>query len=176
MSVLAVTGHRPDKLRVGTMDAYDARVYDGLVDFAYGTIEEEAPTLVVTGMALGWDQAVAHACATAGLPFIAAVPFKGQDEKWPPKSRKYYYWLLNQAREVRTVSEGGYSVQKLHARNRWMVENADSLLALWNGSEGGTAGCVRYATKQGKPITNVWGRWLAHTAQHSVGTATLPLI
>lgn len=38
-------------------------------------------------------------------------------------------------------------------RNQWMVDRADAVLAVWDGSPGGTANCVNYARKVGKPIT-----------------------
>ena len=61
--------------------------------------------------------------------------------------------------EVVFVSEPGYAAWKMQVRNKWMVDNSDLVLALWNGTDGGTANCVRYAEKVGKPITNLWERW-----------------
>lgn len=37
-----------------------------------------------------------------------------------------------------------------------MVDDADRILALWDGSSGGTANCVGYANDIKKPITNLW--------------------
>jgi uncharacterized phage-like protein YoqJ len=37
-------------------------------------------------------------------------------------------------------------------RNIWMVDHCDALIAVWDGTSGGTANCVRYAQKVGKPI------------------------
>ena len=37
-----------------------------------------------------------------------------------------------------------------------MVDNADVILALWNGTGGGTGNCIGYAEKQGKRIINLW--------------------
>lgn len=162
--ILAVTGHRPDKIRVGTKNAYDPAVQGGLVEFATGILEQEAPSLVVTGMAQGWDQAVAEACLNTGLPYLAAVPFKEQAGKWPEKAQKVYYRLLSGAREIRYVSPPGFDVGKLHSRNLWMVDNGDRLLALYNGSGGGTGVCVRYALDVAKPVRNVWDDWCAFVA------------
>jgi uncharacterized phage-like protein YoqJ len=44
----------------------------------------------------------------------------------------------------------------MQRRNEWMVERADVILALWNGSSGGTANCVAYARQRGSRIVNVW--------------------
>ncbi|WP_188052008.1 hypothetical protein [Azospirillum sp. Sh1] len=47
----------------------------------------------------------------------------------------------------------------MNTRNEWMVDHSDRLLALWDGSQGGTANCVRYARGLGRPIDNLWSEW-----------------
>ena len=37
-------------------------------------------------------------------------------------------------------------------RNRYMVDQADVLIAVWDGSPSGTGKTVRYAHQQGKPV------------------------
>jgi hypothetical protein len=153
--VLAITGHRPDKL-----GGYDGGTYTSLVSFAKRILGELKPIKVITGMALGWDQAVAQACVELEIPFVAAIPFRGQDSRWPGESQDRYHALLNKAVEIVTVSQGGYSAQKMQVRNEWMVDHCDVLLALWDGSSGGTANCVRYAEAKKVPIINVWSDWV----------------
>ena len=36
-----------------------------------------------------------------------------------------------------------------------MVDLADKVIAVWDGSKGGTGNCVRYAGKRGKEIIRV---------------------
>ena len=38
-------------------------------------------------------------------------------------------------------------------RNRYMVDQADVLIAVWDGSPSGTGKTVRYAHQQGKSVT-----------------------
>jgi len=33
------------------------------------------------------------------------------------------------------------------------------MLALWDGTRGGTFNCVRYTERVGKPIVNVWDKF-----------------
>jgi uncharacterized phage-like protein YoqJ len=40
----------------------------------------------------------------------------------------------------------------LQKRNEWMVDHCDLLIAVWDGSEGGTANCVRYARHHERQI------------------------
>lgn len=145
------TGHRPDKL-----GGYGDDVGNRLVKLAYQWLLERRPERVVSGMALGWDQALAWASIDAGIPFTAAVPFEGMERKWPSLSRENFASLLKLADKIEIVCDGGYAPWKMQERNKWMVDNSDSVLALWNGTDGGTANCVRYAEKVGKPIINLW--------------------
>lgn len=117
--------------------------------------------MAISGMALGWDTAWAVAAIRLGVPLIAAVPFDGQESRWPAESQRRFRSILEHAREVHVVSAGGYSPAAMHARNRWMVDRCDLLCALWNGSSGGTAGCVAYARSVGRRTENLWQRWIS---------------
>lgn len=96
-------------------------------------------------MALGVDQDFAYVCYEMAIPFVAAIPFVGQENNWPQHSQDWYEWLLIRAESVVVVSPGEYAAWKMQARNQWMVDNCDVVLAVWDGSEGGTANCYRYA-------------------------------
>jgi uncharacterized phage-like protein YoqJ len=43
----------------------------------------------------------------------------------------------------------------MQIRNEWMVDRADQVIAIWDGTSGGTANCVEYATKMNKPILRI---------------------
>lgn len=156
--IVAATGHRPDKL-----GGYNDRTRLALGGMATEWLACNRPDEVISGMALGWDQAVAGACVALQIPFIAALPFAGQEKRWPEDAQKRYWRLLGYATEVVTVTEGevyGNLVNKaMQTRNEWMVDRAGRMLALWDGSWGGTFNCVKYAEKRGVPVTNLWDRW-----------------
>lgn len=149
--IIAGTGHRPNKL-----GGYDNNARETLTLIALEWLREHKPDKVISGMALGWDQALATAAILRDIPFIAAVPFKGQEEAWPASSRSRYHAILAYADEVVIVSEGGYSAKKMQIRNEWMVNKADRILAMWDGTPGGTGNCIRYARNIGKPIDNLY--------------------
>jgi uncharacterized phage-like protein YoqJ len=127
--------------------------------FARKVLDQLEPIRVITGMALGWDQAIAQACVDLKIPFSAAVPFNGQELTWPRAAQDRYHRLLGQAQEVVIVSDGDYAPEKMQVRNQWMVDNCDVLLALYDGSSGGTANCVRYAEGKSVPVINIWSSW-----------------
>lgn len=153
--IVSVTGHRPDKLGGYANPEAEMKLYDIAIDWLYAN----KPEKVITGMALGWDQIIARAATVCDIPFTAAIPFKGQETMWPVASQKYYNKLLGYASEIIIVSPGAYTSRKMHIRNEWMVDNSDMVLAMWNGSPGGTGSCIKYAQKQSKPIINLYDQF-----------------
>jgi uncharacterized phage-like protein YoqJ len=154
--IIAATGHRPDKL-----GGYSEGVRERLIDGAMRYLEQENPDEVISGMALGWDQAWAIAAIRLGIPLTCALPFQGQFSKWPPESQYWWREIVARANRVHFVFKGDYAPWKLLGRNKWMVDNSDKLCALWNGSDGGTAHCVAYARKKEKPVDNIWDDFAA---------------
>jgi uncharacterized phage-like protein YoqJ len=164
--IVAATGHRPDKL-----GGYDMKTRRALGGLAVEWLRYKQPDQVVSGMALGWDQAVAAACVMLDIPFIAAIPFWGQEERWPQEAQDRYRRLRSCASvEVYVLDQAVVSqhdaVRALQQRNEWMVDYAQredpetgKVLALWNGTMGGTHNCIRYAEKKGVAVTNLWLDW-----------------
>ena len=160
--VWCVTGHRPPKL--GGYTAAARKRLEAFAEQELTRIQQGLmpPSKGITGMALGWDMAVATACVKLGIPFVAAIPFKGQEHLWPERSRELYHDLLAKAEDRVIVCPGGYDAEKLQLRNQWMVDHSQAILALWNGSAGGTCNCLRYAKKT-KPdawVEHVWDEWV----------------
>lgn len=147
--IIAGTGHRPDKL-----GGYNPNnpVRMSVFHETEALLMEIKPTYVITGMALGFDQLLAEVCIGLGIPFVAAIPFEGQESVWPKPAKDKYHQLLEKANSKFIVSPGGYSPDKMHIRNEWMVNEATQIIACWDKSPGGTGSCVSYAMNVGKPI------------------------
>jgi uncharacterized phage-like protein YoqJ len=152
--ILSTTGHR--KIHVNGYSPYSKEIFDMLVLTAEQVLSELKPTKVLSGLALNWDQSVCQACINLGIPYIGASPFLGQERKWPESSQKEYRRFVAAAENVVIVSEGGYAAWKMQVRNCYLVDNSDKLLALWDGSEGGTGNAVHYARRINKEIINCW--------------------
>ncbi|HKU53329.1 MAG TPA: SLOG family protein [Nitrospira sp.] len=162
--IVAATGHRPPKL-----GGYAETVHRRCVTVATRWLEAQEEACegrikcVRVGMALGWDQAVAQACVDVDVPFHAYVPFRGQELRWPDEAQVAYKVLLNKAEEIVYCSPPGYSPAKMQKRNAMMVDGppiATHVLALWNGTNGGTANCVDYANMRKVPVINLWDWYL----------------
>jgi len=79
-------------------------------------------------------------------------PCEGQADKWSASARELYCSILEQADSVVYVSQE-YSKDCMLKRNRYLVDHAACLLAVYNGERrGGTAMTVRYARKLGRKI------------------------
>ncbi len=154
--IIAATGHRPDKL-----GGYSDPILRNLTEDAAAYLEEQKPTMAISGMAQGWDMAWAIAALGLKIPLLCALPFEGQFSKWPQEAQVRWNNIIHHANNVVFVHKGEYAAWKMLARNKWMVDHCDKVCALWDGSSGGTANCVDYARKKNKPIDNIWNDYIA---------------
>lgn len=149
----AVTGHQPPAL-----GGYGADVFARLVGLGRGWIRANRPAEVVSGMAAGWDLAMAEAAVLEGVPLVAALAFRGQGEDWPDEARAHLRRLLGAAVMVHLANEarvpGMWTI-----RDRWVLERGDVVVALWSGADGGTGRAVATARELGKQVDNLWPSW-----------------
>lgn len=134
---VAVTGHRPQALT------------DEQADFARAeldrVIDKLAPTIGISGMALGADTWWADLCLDRGVPLYAFVPFPGQPDRWPATDQRHYRTILERADRVLLCADS-YHRGVFHVRNQAMIDAAELVVAVWNGSTtGGTAHAVSIA-------------------------------
>ncbi len=149
---VAFTAHRPDKLGGYGPSRMQTAVRAEIRARLIGMREVHPDLRGISGMALGGDTWAAEAFVELGIPFTAAVPFTGQELTWPAAAQEHYRDLLKAADRLVIVTSGGYSVEKMYVRNRWMVRHSDLLIAIWNGSAGGTAHCVNQARLLGRTL------------------------
>ncbi len=125
------------------------------------------PALVITGMALGWDTALALACVKTGTPFVAALPFPRQAARWPDQDQQRHAFLLKKASLIVAVGSDELADADIRAamqwRNEFMVDHSQLILACFDGSPGGTANCLKDAETQGKPVVNTYPKWAIMT-------------
>lgn len=163
MKTIAFTGHRPDKLY-----GYDLKndKYLKLNKFLEKLLEEkitnEGYDTFISGGALGFDTVAFLSVKNLKKKYpniknIIAVPFENQHSKWSLKDVNLYNWMKGVADEVIFVDSleeynrtnanvGMFHKDKLMIRNEYMVDNADLLIAVWDGNnKSGTANCIKYA-------------------------------
>lgn len=114
------------------------------------------PDAVISGMALGWDQALAEAALDLGIPLIAALPFDDHGANWSHAAQARHHVILGRAFWSTVVSPGAYATAKYHVRDRWIVDHGTHVLALWDGTASGTGSTVTYAKARGVRVFNAW--------------------
>ena len=155
---LRLTGHRPQHLPFGMNenDERCVRLKEILKEEIINLIEKEGVTHFITGMALGVDLYAAEivldlkACYP-NITLESAIPCETQAVKWSMAQRERYYDIAAQC-DKETMLQCHYSPDCMDKRNRYMVDHADYILAVWNGCPSGTGNTVRYAHKKGKSI------------------------
>ena len=117
----------------------------------------------ISGMAIGADQLFAKAIlklqdVDPEVVLHTAIPFKGQESKWPLQSQTEYNSILNKMRGSKNiVCDDGYASWKMQKRNEWMVDRSEVVIALFNRKKqkGGTHNCVSYALNKGRHLIYV---------------------
>ena len=159
--VCGFTGHRPEKLPWGN-DEQDQRCQALKLVIAQRVeqLADAGAEVFCCGMARGCDLYFAEAVLNLQkqrpkLQLEAWIPCPSQADAWPEEDRIRREKLLDGCGKVYTV-EQFYSDGCMLRRNKAMVDQADVLLTVWDGSPGGTGWTVNYAKRQGKTLEAVW--------------------
>ncbi len=157
----AFTGHRPHKLPWHT-DETDPRCLAVKEMIARKLREawELGCREFLCGMARGCDLFFAEAVLelreqNPDLRLVAVLPCPGQADGWPEQERQRYRLLCSRCDAVEFL-EDRYSHGCMLRRNRVMVERAQVLISVYDGSTGGTGNTVAYARKRGLQMLPVW--------------------
>ena len=86
--------------------------------------------------------------------YEAAVPCPEQDLRWSAGSTERYDRLLSECDKLTVVSPR-YSPECMMRRNRYMVDRSGVVIAVFNGSRGGTFNTLRYAVRCGLEIIEI---------------------
>jgi uncharacterized phage-like protein YoqJ len=158
------TGHRP-----GKYGDYDIKhesnkpIIKALTNAIELAINQEGINRFISGGALGVDTLAFYSVHKLkekyeGTTNILALPFEQQDKIWTPEQKKWYRKMIELADEViyvdtleaykiKDLKVGEYHPAKMQKRNEYMVDHSFVVIAMWDGSNGGTGNCVRYARK-----------------------------
>ncbi len=151
------TGHRPEKLPWGSDDR-DPRCLDLLsrIEASLERAYDMGKRRFICGMARGSDllffeSVLKLRSSRGGVRVEAAVPCPAQSRAWPAAEKERYAELLKKSDMVSVVS-AKYDRGCMHRRNRYMVQNSSMLIAVFDGSPGGTSQTVAYAADRGLAV------------------------
>jgi uncharacterized phage-like protein YoqJ len=113
----------------------------------------------LSGMARGCDLYCAELTLEVkerwpGITLEAALPCPTQSEGWPQADRQRWEALLDRCDYV-TMVQDHYSRGCMLRRDRYMVDHASLLIAVYDGLGGGTRHTVEYALRQNTPVVFV---------------------
>jgi len=110
------------------------------------------------GMALGADLIFAEAALELKREypptrFVAVIPCLEHDRGWNQTDRRLCREAAEKADGVVIVSNTRYYDGCMARRNRYLVDNCDELLAVYDGKPGGTMQTINFAKERGIRVT-----------------------
>lgn len=133
---LIISGHREHKLI-----NYDVEWISEQISILVGELKENyGVSLAYSGMASGVDLYFCEACDIHKLPYIACIPFEGQETTMRGEAILMRESYIKRAKEVK------------HVKNSWMVENADIAIIVWDGNKGGTHNVLQQVVERKVPF------------------------
>ena len=154
----AFTGHRPQSLPFGfnETDERCVALKQTLRSEIIKLIENEGVTHFISGMAIGVDMYAAEIvlglkASYPGITLESAIPCETQAAKWNEELRDRYFEIASKC-DKETLIQKHYTADCMHKRNRYMVDQEDYIIAVWDGRPSGTGKTVQYAQRQGKPV------------------------
>ncbi|ROR76086.1 Uncharacterized SPBc2 prophage-derived protein YoqJ [Plantibacter flavus] len=159
---IALTGHRPNKLAgYDLTHPFYVELQAWLEHIITTGLAQHRHLRLSSGLALGADTIWSRAILAmrdrfpGRISFVAEIPVMTQASQWPAAA-DVEFWHEQVARaDFRNVYADEYSPRAMQLRNEGMIRPAQLLLAVWDGSSGGTGHAVRFAEKQGIPIFQI---------------------
>ncbi|MCI8388968.1 MAG: DUF1273 domain-containing protein [Clostridiales bacterium] len=155
----AFTGHRPQSLPFGFRenDPRCTALKQALRSEIIHMIEDNGVTYFISGMALGVDTYAAEIVLDlkAVYPEIkleCAIPCKAQREKWSQNAQSRYLEIISNS-DKPIILQREYTSDCMQKRNKYMVNEADYLIAVWNGRSSGTSTTVQYAKSLNRRVS-----------------------
>lgn len=155
------TGHRPSKFSFGYSERHPHYIQlNQRLQKAIETAITQGYTRFISGMAVGVDTWAAEIVLELQkehpqIQLEAAIPCLNQEKLWPPTSQKRYRKLLEKANIITYVSKIPYRPRLMKVRNEYMVGSSSLLIAVFDGTPGGTAHAYYYAKAKGLKIFRI---------------------
>lgn len=156
-STCCFTGHRPDKLPWG-LDERDPRC--AALKHSLGreleALYRRGFRHFISGMAMGCDLYFAEAALALRdkypeLTVEGAVPCPTQAQRWPEETRLRWRDILDRC-DLETVVQQNYDRWCMLRRDRYMVDRSAAVLAVFDGTAGGTRYTLNYAMDHKREI------------------------
>lgn len=152
----AFTGHRPEKLNASEKDTrawlreqIRKAIEDGFTMFISGM--QRGVDLWAAYEVIAWRNAEWIKNGKSDVKLILAIPFPKMFEKWSKKWKDLYSYAFGR-RDGYIVLDHEPGRKAFVARDRWMVDHAARVIAVYTGTPGGTKKAIEYAKELGREI------------------------
>lgn len=158
----AVTGHRPTRFKWKYNENNNGcKRLKKRMQEQFIALYEKGVRRFLVGGALGVDQWAGEIILRLKeqpeyreMELVVVMPYPGHDEQWDARSRERLAFLIRHSTECITVGTNAWR-QSFYERNRYLVNNADCLLAVYDNEknlQSGVAQTVNYARNKNLPI------------------------
>lgn len=122
-----------------------------------GYREMHPDLVVVTGLREGAEAAAAAAARSAGLPYVAVLPWPNPADRMPAEMRGRFSVDLESARETvvlerKVPADAAAKRQALKRRNGWLAANCDAAIVAHDGRDGEGLGALQAMHKLGDDV------------------------
>ncbi len=110
----------------------------------------------LNGLSIGYDLYVSQEILkirnhNKKILLEAVLPYEEQSKNWNEKTRNDYYEIIEKS-DVDTLLQKYYSADCFKNRNKYMIDNSQVLIAIWNKKNNHLSHAIRYANSKGKPV------------------------
>lgn len=131
-----ISGHRKEKLTTYSQDWIILEI-DSVINQLY---QERGMSCGLSGMASGVDLWFCECCLAKSIPYLAYIPFEGQELLMSSEDATLRDTLIKKASKIKQV------------RNSVMVEDCEVAIVVWDGNKGGTHNCFQQLIEAKKDI------------------------
>lgn len=159
--ICCFTGHRPKKFSFRYNENHpDCRKLKNLLREEIEKAIQNGYDYFISGMALGVDMWAAEIVLELQekYPHIrleAAIPCANQERMWPSRSQQRYNQIKQKAQVLHFVSSEAYQRELMLKRDDYMVKKSDLLIAVYDGTPGGTGHTFKQAKKKPMNIVRI---------------------
>lgn len=156
-SICCITGHRPSHFPFGFDEkSVECRKIKKIIKQKIEELIKSGTEHFIVGMELEIDTWAAQIILRLKktYPHIileCALPFVAQSIRWTIDEQERYCEILTKC-DIKTVVNPEYFPTCRYERNKYMVDKASLVLAIFDGSFSGTAQIINYAYKKGVDV------------------------
>lgn len=164
--VIAGTGHRPNRYRKGWKGYNVSQPI--IIQLIKEVLSIHNPSLIISGGCLGFDMALAQAALDLDIPYDLYIPYLNYGSTWADHNKRKLSIYKTRCRRLKYIHADNLSTPKtiskvLYKRDCIMVDNADLVIAFFNGDyDSGTGNTIRYANelaRNKKEVMNIYDRY-----------------